>query len=297
MVVVAFGAALLLAGCAKRPPGVDGNLTNNWPAMPEAKVPIPADQVCYKLVAPNAIYVSGPEPTVDCTADHNVETVMVGTFTGEDASRDSPPPAGGPGQRRAHEACDKAVRDFLGGDWRGARISLLLTLPRVQSWDGGARWFRCDLVAYQTSDHEDAVMVRHASLKGELTGARETALGCATIKQKSDGTLDDMTEIACNQSHNAEFAGVWDAPDVPYPSKDDKSWDAKLFNGCYSVIATYAGVPDDSNMEYRSGAYAFGYGKEEWSLGNRGYRCYIWTDTAQVKSSYKGVGTKGFPIH
>jgi hypothetical protein len=294
---VAFATALVLSGCTSRPPGVDGNLTNNWPAMPAAKVPVPADHACYIFSNPSPTYMNQPHVTADCTGAHNVETVMVGTLTGDDADRDSPPPPGGPGQRGAYAACDKAVRDFLGGDWRAARIALYVTLPRGQSWSGGARWFRCDLIAYDDTYHESIVAQPHRSLKGELTGTREFALGCATIKQKQDNIFEDMTETACAQPHNAEFAGVWDAPDVPYPSKDDKSWDDKMFRGCYSVIAKYVGVPDDSNMEYRSGAYAFGFGNEEWARGNRGYRCYIWTDTRQVSSSYMGAGTKGFPVH
>jgi hypothetical protein len=100
-VLGAVAALVVVAGCGGRPPGVDGNLTNNWPAMPDAKLPVPADHACYALSAPALGLVKLPPPLVDCGAQHNLETIHVAVLTGDDAKADAPPPDGSPVQQHA----------------------------------------------------------------------------------------------------------------------------------------------------------------------------------------------------
>src|SRR5439155_26367929 len=99
--VLVGAVALLAAGCG-RPPGVDGDLTNNWPAMPEAKIAVRADHACYRTYSATQDAFARIRDPVECSGPHEVETVHVGIFTGEDAGRDTPPPAGGPGRRTAY---------------------------------------------------------------------------------------------------------------------------------------------------------------------------------------------------
>jgi hypothetical protein len=145
LAVTLLAGALVLAGCGK-PAGVDGDLTNNWPAMAEAKVAVPEVGVCYDTEYD--ITWTGPFDTVDCAKTHHIETTYVGSFTGADGSRSTPPLTGSTSRRTAFEACMKNTNDYLGGDFHTASIFLGLVLPNSNAWKGGARWFRCDAVHY-----------------------------------------------------------------------------------------------------------------------------------------------------
>jgi hypothetical protein len=292
--LVLAAAALTTASCAK-PAGVDGNLTNGWPRMAEAKIEVPAAGACY--TAP-----SGADPSevtkwpaaVACDTSHNVETVHVGTFTGADADRSTPPPGGGPGRRKAYEECGEKAKEYLGDDWRLGRLQLFLVTPVALHWEAGARWFRCDLVEYKDLD-EYEIVTRTASMKGGLGQGAPLRLGCLTITQSADKRIDKMTPVECTTSHNGEFAGVFNAPDGTYPA-DQTARETQNLNGCRGIVAAFAGIPDDSNFRYRTGQIASGFTKSDWELGNRGVRCYIWPGK-NVTSSLKGVGPNGLPIN
>ena len=286
-------AALLVAGCAK-PAGTDGDLTNNWAAMPEAKIPIPVAKVCYQVETDNPTTVTKWPASVECTKGHTVETIHVGTFAGEDASRPSPPPVGGAGRHKAYEECAAQAKTFLGDDWRTGRLDLFLVTPIAQHWEGGARWFRCDLVEYKDLDTYDIVN-RTASLQGGLSGAREAGLGCFQATEKGD-SIETMVAADCSANHNSEFTGIYEAPDGPY-QPDSEARGRRDLEGCKPVTAAYLGIPNDSNLQYRVGQITFPFGKEDWELGNRGVRCYLWITSRVLTKSGKGAGTAGFPIN
>jgi hypothetical protein len=292
-VALASAAVLLLAGCGGRPPGVDGNLTNNWPAMPDAKLPVPAAQACYPEVgvSPGAAKLPGP---VDCATPHNLETIHVGTFTGEVAAGDTVPPEGSAPRQQAYEDCTRATRDLTGGDWRAGRIGLDLVLPTAGQWEAEARWYRCDLVEFKDLESYD-VATRTGSLKGGLAGDRPVALGCFNVATKGDA-VDTMQAADCATGHNAEFAGVWEAPAGTYPSDPGKREQAQI-DGCRKVVASFAGIADDDKFRYRVGQITYGFGKADWDLGNRGVRCYIWMEGKSFTRSLKGTGPNGLPIN
>lgn len=291
--VVVAAAALLLAACGK-PAGVDGNLTNDWAALPEAKIPVPAAKVCYQVESDNPVTVTKWPPSVECTTTHTVETIQVGAFTGDDAARTSPPPTGGPGRRRAYQECAAQAKTFLGDDWRAGRLDLFVVTPVALHWEGGARWFRCDLVEYKDLDNFDIVS-RTASLQGGLSGGRELGLGCFQATEKG-GDIDTMVATDCNAAHNSEFAGVYEAPDGAYLA-DSAARDRRNYDGCRPITAKYTGVPNDSNFQYRLGQITFPFGKEDWELGNRGVRCYLFITSRPLTKSGKGAGTAEFPIN
>jgi len=295
-----WGAAALaavcgfaLAGCGGNPPGVDGNLTNNWPAMPEAKIPVPADHACYDVHTENPADVTKLPAPVECTVLHSFETIHVGTFSGDDASRDTPPPVGGPARRKAYEECAASAKTFLGDDWRTGRLEVVVATPIALHWEAGARWFRCDAVEYKDLDNYEIVS-RSASLKDALTGERQVGLACFNVTQKGDA-IDTMAPVGCTASHNAEFAGIFEAPDTPYVA-DDKARRDMHSAGCRGVVASFAGVPNDGNVQYRTGFISGPFGKPDWEQGNRGVRCYIWPGKS-LSSSLKGAGTGGLPIN
>jgi hypothetical protein len=291
--VLGTTAVLVLAGCGGRPPGIDGNLTNNWPAMPEAKLPVPAAHACYSVRQAGPGTAKLPS-AVDCSATHNLETVHVGVFSGDDAAKDTPPQVGGPAAQSAYADCAKAANDVLGGDWRTGRLELDLVLPTAGQWDAEARWYRCDLVEFKDLDSYD-VAYRTASLKGVLAGDRPAALTCFKVTIKDDA-VDSMLGVDCATGHNGEFAGIWEAPPGAYPAEGAQREKASL-NGCRGVVASFAGIPNDDKFQYRVGQITFGFTKADWELGNRGVRCYLWMHGKTFTKSMKGAGPNGLPIN
>lgn len=292
-VAVTVALAAALAGCAGRAPGVDGDLTNNWPPMPVPTLAVPADHACYDLPGMANLPTKLPLP-VSCDDNHNLETVHVGAFTGADTATETPPPDGGPAQQKAYADCTGAARAFLGDDWRTGRVELVMTVPTDVQWGADARWYRCDLV--QLGDLETyQIDSRQGSLRGALTGGRPVALTCFSART-SGNSVESMVAADCTARHNVEFAGVWTAPPGAYPDSDADRDKADLA-GCKAVIATFARVPDDDRLQYRVGQLSDGFGEDEWAVGNRGVRCYIWMDTKPLTHSVRGVGPSGLPIN
>jgi hypothetical protein len=282
----------LMAGCGN-PPGVDGNLTNNWKAMPDAAIPTPPAGACYNVTTDDPSTVTKWPAPVDCATTHTVETAHVGTFTGADAERSAPPSSGSEGRRAAYEKCAAEAKTFLGDDWRTGRLDLFVVLPIALHWQGGARWFRCDLMEYKDLD-DYQVVLRTTSMKDGLTGDRPVGLSCITVTVTSDNKIDRMTPAACNTQHNGEFAGVFDLPDGPYPTDRAAASKARL-DGCGQVVAAFAALPNDANLQDRIGWIATPFSEVEWNLGNRGVRCYAHS-ADPLNQSVKGAGPSVLPI-
>src|SRR5256885_16187964 len=82
-------AVLALAGCGK-PGGVDGNLTNAWPALPAAKTPVPKVGVCYPNENQTTWYGDFTK-AVDCAPGQlQTETGSFGSLSGVNAARQPP---------------------------------------------------------------------------------------------------------------------------------------------------------------------------------------------------------------
>jgi hypothetical protein len=292
-VVLLAIAGVALSACTK-PPGVDGNLTNGWPAMPEAKIAVPTAPACYSVTQSDPTEVTKWPAPVECTAAHTVETIYVGQFSGSDGDRTTPPAIGSPARRTAYEQCAGQAKTFLGDDWRTGRMDLFLVTPIALHWEAGARWFRCDVMEYK--DLEDYEVVnRTSSMKDALGSTAALRVGCLNITTTAANDIDKMTNADCASAHNGEFAGIWDAPDGTYNPDANARKTANL-NGCRGIVAAFAGVPNDANFQYRTGQVATPFSKPSWELGNRGVRCYIWTGK-NVNKSLKGAGTAGLPIN
>ena len=278
-------AAVLLAGCSL-PPGVDGAIADDWPALAQAEPWQPRSGECHPshFAGTPRLRLYRPVP---CTEGHTIETVHVGAFQ----ERPTPPPPGSPERRRAYAECHTKATEFLGDDWRTGRLMLGVAVPTDEAWSGGARWFRCDLWEVREEDNPNEVY-RSSSLKDALRGERAVAYGCfaATIK---DEQVESMVAVDCTRPHNAEFAGVFEAPDIPYPKTEDE-FDRMAFNGCRGVIARFAGVPNDRALSYRTGQIITPYAREAWEEGNRGVRCFLFLDR-NVTRSLKGAGPGGLP--
>jgi hypothetical protein len=292
--VVALGVLLaLVAGCG-RPSGVDGDLTNGWTAMAPAGGFEPVTGTCHSAnftaIGPRSTYEE-----IDCRLRHRTETVYVGMYESPAADAEEPPADGSAGAKWAYKTCDEKTTTYLGGPWRNARIWIGVTHPSGAAWDGGARWFRCEALELSSIEDDGGLVQRAGTLRSALAGGTsELLLTCYAIALDSSGAITTMPGVACTAKHNAEFVGVWFAKDLDYP-KDDAAW-AKFHDGCRDVVATYVGVPDDKDLQYRAGVVSLPGNDDVWSLGDYGVRCYLWLDGADLTTSLKGKGPKSLPV-
>jgi hypothetical protein len=283
-------AALALTGCGA-PAGVDGDLTDDWAPVAEPVALVPQAGDCHPRFE-EVGYLHSYEP-VDCGQSHKAETVHVGTFTGADAGLPAPPQSGSPGMKTARADCEKRINDALGGPWRSGPMAVQVVLPSPQGWNGGARWYRCDVGQTRGLDDEDPV-IRTGSLNGALGDSSDIRYGCFRTTLV-DGDITEMEPVACTEKHKAEFVGVWDAPAGSYSAfSGDKE---RQNRACRKLVAGYAKVPDDGNLRYRTGTIVYPPSPEDWENGSRGMKCFLWMSDKDLTRSMKGAGTAGLPIN
>jgi hypothetical protein len=191
----------------------------------------------------------------------------------------------------AYADCADRAAGFLSGPWRGARITVRVVWPSRAAWAGGARWYRCDVAQADLDGGSHAA--RTGSLAGALRGSSTLRLRCF------DPTVDDtavrtMTPVPCGKPHAAEYAGLWTAPDVPYPEQVRDA--ERSAAGCRSAIARYTGVPDDDNVQYRTGWISFNPTRVEWQQGERRVRCFLWSSDRKLTRSLAGAGPGALPV-
>jgi Septum formation len=282
-------AVLLLAAaaaCAGSPPaGTDGDLLDGWAMMSSPASFRPAAGECHETLVEIAAMTD--HRPVECADLHVAETYHVG------AAADGPvvPAAGSAPVRAAYAECADRAVDFLGGPWRGARIVVRAVFPSRPGWTGGARWFRCDVAQADLdgSSHSS----RTGSLAGALGGSSPLRLGCFNPSVNA-GTVHAMTPVACRKPHNAEFAGLWRAPDLSYA---DLAADRKRSAaGCRSAIAEYTGVPDDEDVQFRAGWISYHPTRTEWQQGERRVRCFLWFSDRKLTRTLAGAGPSVLPV-
>ncbi|MFI5836940.1 septum formation family protein [Micromonospora sp. NPDC051300] len=288
---VAAGAVTVLAlgGCSA-PAGVDRDLTDEWPALAAPEGFVPEADVCHPTVA-DVGYLSGYQP-VDCATSHRVETLHVGTLTGPDAGRSAPPRAGSTGIRSAHAECARQVTRAVGADWRSGRLQLSVVFPSALAWSGGARWYRCDVAEVNGLD-EGNVTARTGSLRGALKPGSPLALACFNPKLSKD-EVQAMRPVACTTRHHAEFVGIYQAPDISYAEFQRTS--LRAHKACRGLIAKYAKVPNDRNMQYRAGTIIYHPFEQQWRDGDRGVQCFLWVSERTLTRSVRGAGGRALPI-
>jgi len=280
--VLLAGAVLaVMSGCAR----VD--LVNEWPAMAEATGWEPKAGVCTDESFAEISYRNAYKP-LDCTQSHAYETVHIGQFTGDAAGLPRPPGADHSAMAAAWKECDTKTTEFLGGPWRDGHIWFGVSVPSPGSWEGGARWFRCEVMA--SSDRfGESPQKQTASLKGVFAAATAPRFGCY-VRPEDDNA--DWQTVDCGAQHNIEYVGSFQATNERDQIKGDDSY----YTRCRSLIAAYAGVPDDGNMRYRVGTYLSWRNQEFWDAGDNWIRCHLWTSNRMLTGSVKGAGTKALPI-
>ena len=283
------GAAVLLAAACGGP-DIDRDLADDWTGFAEPAGFVPAAGTChenaYQPVAPLGDY----QP-VDCAQPHVIETVHVGTFTGDAAEADAPPAPGSGTVRAAYRECEQRAADHLGADFRLGPLWLGVAVPSEEGWGGGARWFRCDLAELESVVGEPAV--REGSLAGALGEDSPMRLGCS-VAEVDDGTVVAQDPVACDEPHDAEFVGVWRASDGPYPDLQDGV--EQVRGGCRSVIAEFTGVPDDDQVRFRVGTIVDWMSEADWEAGDRGFRCRLWMAGEELTESLRDAGPDTLPV-
>ncbi|MEV5765583.1 septum formation family protein [Micromonospora sp. NPDC052213] len=291
---VTFSAALVagvLSGCGT-PPGTDGDLTDDWRPVAEARQFVPQAGECHAVADPTA-YLTSHQP-VDCAKSHLVETFHIGTFTGELAARPIPPRVESMAMRTAFAECDAEAKVFVGGEWRGARLSVQVAPTSPPGWAGGSRWYRCDLLELAAGGTGggvvDPVVPRTGTLRDVLKAPSSLTFTCA-----EENRWGNLEPVACGEPHRFEYAGIWTAPDGRYDdaTKDEDAIHAK----CRTVIARYAKVPVDGMLRYRTGTTYRFPSEEAWARGDRGVRCWFWSGGRKLTRSIAGGGPRALPVN
>lgn len=273
---------VVLAGC-----GLSGTLEGSPSAdlsSAPAAQPAPAVGHCYLTV----VTVSYPaaNPPVDCAKTHRAETVSVGVFTDTYAGMPSLPAAGSDALRSAFDACDIESQRFVGGDWRGGRLSIQVVVPSPTGWAAGSRWYRCDifeLVALDggtaRSHPDDHPLERTGSLRDALTRKLPLVYTCFEEDQ-----WEYLIPVACTEPHGFEFVGIWTAPDLAYDKVQQGT--KRAWRECYTAIAKYTGMPR-TKVEYEMGVTYRMPSPEAWERGDRGVKCFLWLESRKVTKSLR----------
>jgi hypothetical protein len=286
-------AVALLAGCGN-PGNVDGLLVDDWAPVAAPTGFTPLAGVCH-LAAFADVGTRETYETVDCDAQHRTETVYVGVYPTAAAGSPEPPTKGSAGAVAAYQECDTRTSSYVGAPWRTGRLWIGVVQPSAKAWAGGARWYRCEVIEISSIEDDGGLVQRSGSLRDTLaSSASPLRLTCYAIKLDTAGAIDTMPAASCVTRHNAEFVGVWDAGKLPYPSAGTQ-W-TKFHDGCRKLIATYVGVPDDANLEFRTGVVSLPGGPDVWAAGDHEVRCYLWLDAAKLTTSLKGKGAKSLPV-
>jgi hypothetical protein len=283
-------AALLLAGCTELPDGLDGDVTNGWTALPVATVFTPIAGTCHEELEPVAP-VDTWDP-VPCTELHTSETVAVATFGDDIKVKTSVPEPGSTAEFDAYRDCSKRVATFVGGPWRTGRIAVNVVLPSQAGWSGGARWYRCEIT--EVDLNTGRTVTREGTMARGLYGKMTLLLRCFNPTIAGSG-VDRMTPVSCGRKHKTEFAGLWAVPKgISYDKL--RGDEPRTARGCRAAIAKFAGIPDNSDVQYRTGWIAYHPTEDEWDRGERRVQCFLWLSGRSLTRSMKGAGTSGLPI-
>lgn len=280
LVALAAGATLLgAAACA--PPPAD----LRWV---KATFIAPVVGACYAK-PPESTWSRHTNPAVDCATEHYTETAYVGDLPADLNDRVVPPR-----EQPTDEfnTCNEEATNYLGADYRMSNLLIRWVVPSSVDWTLGARWYRCDLVAFDDFVDITSYVTRTEPAKDSLTNIGSSAtLQCLTFTDSdNDDSVDEMKGVPCSTSHNAEYAGFTLALGNAYPEGDAMD---KVGDACDRVVSKYVGA---ARREDFLGYIWFIPGRDYWAKGDRSVYCFVaGFDKHTWKGSIKGLGTKKFP--
>lgn len=270
-ILVVVALVLGIAGCAGRPAGVDGNLTDDWPALADARMESPIVGTCHTGLVLYEWFGPFTPYTIDCAAEHTYETIYIGTFPQDLSGKPDHPDRGSTALAPLFRLCTTNGNAFLGDDWQDGYVTLQLSVPSSAAWRAGARWFACN--ASRTTDnfqHEPTVMT--GSLRGALGPTGSLRRGCETVTEDADHYLLSEESVDCSVPHNAEFAGLLRLTDAKYPTDNDTRWTHENY-ACNSVFKNFLGIPYGTSDYF--GFFHDDITEEQWNLGVRTMACIL----------------------
>jgi hypothetical protein len=295
---VAAAAVLALGGCGTARIAGDADLSGDWAVLPKAEVPTPVAGVCRPKVGSDkvvdwALASFFLEPPIECTKQHVTETYYVGKLPASEENKPAAPDPGDAAFKTAYTTCAKQATSYLGGDYHNARVSIVAVLPVDEQWQGGARWYRCELI--EISDTKETIVARSSSARNGLRGSKPLAVACANDTLTSDKKyVTNIVFVACSKPHYMEYTGVWTPSDGRYPGNSAQSTDKS--DNCFRLGATYLGM-SVSQLHTVGGISWDSWGGSElmWSVGDRGVRCFMGPyERKQRTGSIKGKSPTSF---
>lgn len=163
--------------------------------------PPPPRAACYRLTGAQLTRPTNDSNQVPCSRRHTARTIHVGRLDlevrGRTVAVDSPAV-----QEQLAEVCPRRLAAYVGGTRRTRDLSRLAAVwfsPTLEQADAGARWFRCDLVAF---DRGAALLALPGArrLKGVLdrAGSLDTYGLCGTAAPGARG----FQRVACARRHS-----------------------------------------------------------------------------------------------
>lgn len=248
--------------------GADPAATPSTNVSPVAIPPPPRLGSCHRLGMRRLSAAADPRAPVPCHSRHDSETIYVGTlrtvFAGHSVAIDSHRV-----RRQLAQTCSHQLARFLGGTTADLRLSRFASVrfgPTIAQARAGARWFRCDAVAF-ASDH--ALFPLPAHLHGALAraGALSTYGLCGTAAPGSAR----FSRVICARRHSWRAIAA-----LPIPG-------GSRFPGVRAVRRSEDAACRD-RVHLRSGfALRYQYGwewptREQWLDGQ--HYGYCWAPTA-----------------
>jgi hypothetical protein len=221
-----------------------------------------------------------PGAAVACTGPHTTEVFHVGrvdpNLGGDDAKlRQNLMYA------QARRACTVLASAFLGGDWHGARVTVLA------DWVAPARQGHFGCAVAESADPAGTRFVtRTASLRDALTHDSDLAIACV-----GRGGADSALQYAgCGAPHDGEFVGTYTItpPGAPF---DESAVRQAADHGCTSAALTFLGLPADGNRADLRAGYVGPVTAADWLGSDQTFACYtLATGGRTIRGSVKGLG-------
>ncbi len=163
--------------------------------------PAPPGKGCYRVSLGDLTEPTNDSKPVPCKRRHNAQTIYVGKLDtvvdGHLVAVDSKTV-----QRQVSAACPRRLAAFVGGDRARRMLSkfeVVWFAPTLEQADLGANWFRCDLVAFATSDRLSRLPATRR-LRGALDTS--TGLGSYGICGTSAPGTKGFERVICAKAHS-----------------------------------------------------------------------------------------------
>jgi hypothetical protein len=225
--------------------------------------PTPSGRACYRLTYDQAVAPTTEQDPVDCARPHTSTTFAVGPLDslagGHLLAVDSRRV-----QAQVAEDCPARLAAYVGGTAADRQLSMLRAVwftPTVEESDGGASWYRCDVVALAGDDELAPLTGRVAGVLGTAEGRDRYGM-CGTAEPGTKG----FDRVVCSREHSWRAVTVVPFDDGPYPGAEVVREAGQ--EPCQDAGAAAA----DDTLDYQWG-YEWPTA-QQWAAGQRFGRCW-----------------------